>query len=788
MKVLKDPFRTPLNMEEAPKGPERLAGGGARNERNHRNGRAILFPPRRGGRSDQSSTGRHQAQFAPDSGESKARPWAGSPCHPLSSRSLAVLALLAFTFAPAVIGSATAAPHVVGFERFHSEAPSIEGGALLYSELGCATCHGGSAVEVSRRGPRLDDLSRRVEYDWLLGFLQDPASGRKGSNMPGMLHGLSESDTADLLAYLGTLGEGARLNAGAHANAVRGLELYHEKGCIACHAPGEPATGAFGGGPLAISPLAVAHPDLAAKTSLAALADFLKETDRYRDDGRMPHFGLDAKEAVDIAAYLIDFEGSDPRDAGGVAPWPRPSRGAAGRGSVLAERLHCAACHTLPGGFSAQITPLAELSLSESEDCLSSTPVEGLPHYPLSEIQRESLRLFLESGGSAPEPEDLPRGHLTLAAMNCYACHDRDGVGGALVEANPYFHGDEGIGDSGRLPPPLTGIGHKLRRDWLQSVLQGSPEHRVRPYLKTEMPGYPRHATALTRWFERHDRPEEIVPLAETPDEDLEAGRKLLGVHGGTNCITCHTWGERPSLGIQALDIASLDRRLRPEWFRSYLLDPASYRAGTLMPPLWPGGQSMVPDVLEGDAERQIAAIWAFIARGEGPPEGFPDHAADAFELLPEDRPILQRTFFEGAGSRAILVGFPGGVHLAYDGEAGRPALAWRGRFFDAYNTWFTRSAPFESPLGEDIRAFETEGTAAGRFRGYRLDPEGNPTFIVRLDDGREIEESYDVVEGRLVRRVVWGEGDAPVLGHPEGVEIETEPGEGGTTYRYEWK
>jgi len=61
MNELQDPFRTPSGPAKAPEGPERLAGGGARNERKHRNGGAVLFPPRRGGRSGRSPGGGHQA-------------------------------------------------------------------------------------------------------------------------------------------------------------------------------------------------------------------------------------------------------------------------------------------------------------------------------------------------------------------------------------------------------------------------------------------------------------------------------------------------------------------------------------------------------------------------------------------------------------------------------------------------------------------------------------------------------------------------------------------------------
>lgn len=674
------------------------------------------------------------------------------------------------------------APHVVGYERFHAETPTAEGGAILFSELGCANCHGGSAVTVPRKGPKLVDLSQRIDRDWLAAFLRDPDSGHEGSTMPAMLHGLAEEDLDAVLAYLGTLGKGLKLGAPRHANAERGSALYHEKGCVACHAPTPDFHPPHGGGEAQVSPLAIAHPDLAAKTSLLALAHFLEASSRYRTDGRMPHFVLDTQESLDIASHLLDYQSSDPRDAKPVAAWPKADAAVVAKGKELVAKMNCAACHVIEGQKAAPMVALSGSFKSEGH-CLSPNPKAGLPAYDLDEGQRASLLAFL-AGDRPTEDRD---GRLTLAAMNCYACHDRDGIGGPTPETNPFFIGDEALGDSGRLAPPLTGIGHKLQREWLDGVLTGTEGSRVRPYVKTQMPLYAAHAPALAEWLERIDAQPDAKPLVERK-EDLEAGRKLLGILGGTNCITCHIWDGQRSLGIQALDLASLDRRLRPEWFRDYLLDPASYRPGTLMPPLWPGGQSTVPDVLGGDTERQIAAIWSFIREGEGLPEGFPDHGSGQFEIVPTDRPVIQRTFFEGTGTKAILVGFPGGISLAYDGLGARPALVWRGPFFDAYHTWFSRHAPFEKPLGSDLAAIPETGAETGRrFRGYRLDAAGNPTFLF-TDGDREVNERFAVEDGKLVRTLSWSEGDAPAVAHPEGVAVES-AGEGNTlTFIYSWK
>ena len=190
------------------------------------------------------------------------------------------------------------------------------------------------------------------------------------------------------------------------------------------------------------------------------------------------------------------------------------------------------------------------------------------------------------------------------------------------------------------------------------------------------------------------------------------------------------------------------------------------------MPSFWPAGKSFNPAILGGDTDKQIASIFKFVESANGEPEGFPQNRNGEYEIVPQDRPVVQRTFVEGVGVRALLVGFPTGVHLAYDGEHGGPALMWSGRFFDAYTTWFSRFPIFEKPPGEKILAWPK--SSDGRFLGYRLDVQGNPTFLYE-QYGVKLEETFEGIEHGLRRTITWAPTPdfSPTFTHPEGMSVD---------------
>ena len=674
-----------------------------------------------------------------------------------------------------------AEPLVVAFERWGATQPSAEGGRLLYNELGCVNCHGGSTGLPARRGPQLAGVTQRVQPEWLRSFLSNPAAAHSGSTMPQFSSLNAAEDVEAVLHYLGGLATKPtkKPKKVGHVNAEHGKELFHTVGCVACHAPAkdfQPAEGLPK--PEDFTHPAIAFPQLQQKYGLQTLAEFLRDPLQARPDGRMPRIDMEESDALDLAGYLLEFASSDGETAQKIHPFAvDPALALRGRGIVAAAG--CSSCHELPKEMGAVSVALQ----SGAGGCLEGNAGRKSPQYQLGAKPRAALKLYL-----AQREKELPQAQvveLTLQALNCAACHERDGRGGPDAARKAYFQGDHNLGDTGRYPPPLTGVGRKLQPEWLNDVLEGKA--RVRPYLQTKMPVYGTATGGLAALLSKVDARSEVA----LPGGDDAAGRKLMGTQGGVGCITCHRWGGHAALGIQALDLSSLGQRLQPGWLREYLVNPAAYRPGTLMPSFWPEGKAANSEILGGDTARQIASIYAFAKSDNGEPEGFPAVSGGEFELSPQAHPIVQRTFFAGVGTHAILVGFPHGVHLAYDGKTGRPALAWRGRFFDAYATWFSRFAPFEKPLGDAVVKWPSSGGEPVRFEGYRLDAQKVPVFLLKVG-GAPVTDRFDAVDGGLRRTL---SGAAPALNalgvtHPAGVAVHEENSDSKETriFTYLWK
>ncbi len=467
--------------------------------------------------------------------------------------------------------------------------------------------------------------------------------------------------------------------------------------------------------------------------------------------------------------------------------------GKARMGKQMFAMLRCVSCHKMEGLAPLRpAKPLAQLNLDSPEGCLSPGVRKGLPNFQLSGDQRAALKAALSGGSGFAQPlkpEQLIS--RSLATMNCYACHDRDGVGGPDTTRDALFttNIEIDLGDEGRLPPTLTGVGRKLQSKALRDIVT-SDKHRVRYFMSTRMPQFtPTTVEPLLANLVETDRKPKDLETPEFSELAVKDGHHLVGIGLNTlGCVNCHNANGGRSAGIPGVDLATVHERLTPGWFHDYLLNPLAFKKETRMPTFWPDGKSLIKDIAGGDTHRQIDAIWTYLALGKSMPlpQGVQLDGSVGEELTPIEEPIIHRTFMKEVGPRAILVGFPERVHAAFDANVVRLAKLWRGRFFDAAGVSSGRTDKFFEPLGTDVfdlppgpaLAFlDTPGAAwpkaelkdrnlGGRFRGYSLESATRqPSFRYELQDVHVEERIQPLLKpgGASVVRHLELRSDVPV-------------------------
>ncbi|TWT89204.1 c-type cytochrome [Neorhodopirellula pilleata] len=686
-------------------------------------------------------------------------------------------------FAEATDGSQSiSAPLVSAFDRFgrHHEIDEAIAGSILLSELSCTACHPSTAV-IAKGGPELKGVGRRVSSKWLHDYLAAPSSIKPGTTMPDVLSDLPidrRTEVIDgLVAFLSTMQSDFPEIKATGANpvefqywtkgdAARGERLYHEVGCVACHAPDpdyevaelppspidalldeldpeELAEMGLAGAARRVE--SVPHGDLSAKYSRRSLTHFLYDPADVRPSSRMPALKLSVNEAADIAEYLLESLAKD----------DHPTEMVRDESLVQQGRRHfaefgCANCHDAGIQASLQSEPLAQCELEPnaleqtSRSCLADQPAD-VPRYGLDQAQRQAIRSTIESLATNPVASAKDHVLLTMMRMNCYACHQRDEFGGVGRFRKNYFETVSGadLGDEGRLPPPLTGVGEKLQSKWLSRLFRGDRKTTLRDHMTIRMPVYP-HADVL----KLADQFGDADQVNETSENNVFGDIKSLAPTGKQlmeiGCIQCHEFNGQALPGVIGVELSSVPDRIHPAWFQRFLTNPGEVKARTRMPTFFPDGKSQTPQILGGDADRQIAAMWAYLVQSNrlGPPDKIALERAKDYELKPAEHPLILRTFMNDVGTHAIAVGFPEGVHFAIDSQNIRLAIGWRESFLDARSTWFERFTPPVDPLGKPVQIldsenifFERDATTgqttpiALRFLGYRLDVNRVPIF-----------------------------------------------------------
>jgi len=680
-------------------------------------------------------------------------------------------------------------------------------GEQLFHQVGCAVCHGSKKVGAATLPTSipLGDLNKKYTLPSLIAFITDPLKVRPSGRMPQL--NLSSKEAQEIASYLlnelkpvaglsfsyyeGTFAKlpdfsklVAKESGPAEAIDVKlakrqdnfalrfeGLLKIEKEGTYNFHLNSDDGSRILIDGAIVVDHDSVHAPaSKSGKVKLtagahAAEVQFFEASGGEELSAEIDGPGLKRQPLADLLRSARDEVKLD-----SLALKVDPKLVAEGR--QLFTSLGCASCHQAQEEGQAVASKLMAPSLSalqKGKGCISAEPAKGVPDYKLSPAQKTALTAALPAAGptnvATANEATITR---TLTTFNCYACHQRGERGGVEADRNLLFETDQKeMGDEARIPPHLNGVGAKLKGEWFKTLFASSPKER--PYMFTRMPVFGEgNVSHLTAHFEKADTlPEWKKPVIAEPENKVKShGRTLVGARG-LSCIKCHTFAAFKSTGVQAMSLTSMQKRLKEDWFYHYLMDPPKFRPGTRMPAPWPEGQSFFKKILDGNVDAQVEAVWTYL--GDGTKASLPDGLVSAsMELIPHDRALIYRNFIDGAGPRAIGVGYPERTHIAWDANNMRLALMWHGAFIDASKHWVGRGTGYQGPLGENIIKLPSGSPFAVlandaaawpttpakeqgyQFRGYKLATDDRPTFMYSLDK-IEIEEFLNPQAGDSV-------------------------------------
>jgi cbb3-type cytochrome oxidase cytochrome c subunit len=511
--------------------------------------------------------------------------------------------------------------------------------------------------ELQTDAPELSNVGARLKQTWMAAWIANPRSLRFDSSMPRIFHNANTSETADLAAYLATLGKPSNPPAAEadEETLTQGGQLFAGLGCIGCHTKPDAEEVDSKGGRL---PLKFVN----AKFQSGALKAWLMNPTEHYRSVRMPNFHLTDFEADRLVSYLTknakgEVTGND--------------KGDPAKGKELFASTGCANCHSVTPGApahnqSAQTKSMADLlQFSDwTKGCLAKDDAARAkaPDFALTQDQRGALQAIAATGLASLHNDVLPElAQRSLRRLQCNACHNHDEIedrwstiADEVADIMPpesniesdqtddaakgpkifvprglatLHTGDNLVVSGDQTRPPLTWAGEKLRPEWAAQFINGEMTYKPRYWLRARMPAFASRGVVIAQGLAL----EHGMPLTSTeppaPKPELaEVGQKLIGRDGGFQCITCHSIVDTKAISpfeAPAPNLIHVKDRITHDFYERWMRKPMQFQPGTKMPVFSENGKTTLREILDGDAEKQFDAIWNYILQGEkmSPPE-----------------------------------------------------------------------------------------------------------------------------------------------------------------------
>jgi len=511
------------------------------------------------------------------------------------------------------------------------QAESLHFGRELFLEKRCAKCHAGNlsspVPELAMDAPAFEGIGARLNYAWLVQWILDPKAARASVHMPKLLHGTAaKADATAMAAYLMTLRsaptaapERSVSRSGGNSKAVQEIArrsgpnakpvlesseapvdpnqekkpIFERLHCAGCHnAPDRTE----------IDPAKVSLKHVAAKFREGQLAEFLKVPERHFEWTRMPNFKLADAEAKELADFLL-------KHADKAEPVAAPTDPAVlARGKQLVQSAGCLNCHSVAGLENKLAAPALAKIAKEAKGCLTGkrSPEMKAPDFAFSALEREALVAFVQTDfSSLSRHAPLEFASRETRLLNCAACH-------GPIE----------------LVPPLDALGGKLRPEWAAEFLAGQP-FKVRAdihpkgdrWVEARMPSFRSRAKLLAEAMAmQQGYPPRTPDEGPIDEEAAKIGHKMVGKDNGLSCISCHAVNDLPALEVfesEGVNLGLAGARLLKPYFFRWMRNPLAIDPATKMPAYFEDGRSALTDYYEGDAEKQIDALYQYLRQAE---------------------------------------------------------------------------------------------------------------------------------------------------------------------------
>ena len=267
--------------------------------------------------------------------------------------------------------------------------------------------------------------------------------------------------------------------------------------------------------------------------------------------------------------------------------------------------LNCHAASKLENKFTAPV--LSKLA-KEPKGCLAEKrdAQSKAPDFAFSAKEREALAAFVKTDfASLARHSPLEFAARETRLLSCAACHGQ-------ID----------------LVPGFEDLGGKLKPEWAAAFIGGEP-FKVRadlhpkgePWVDARMPAFKSRAKLLAEAMAMQQGYAPKTRAEGAIDEGAaKIGHKMIGKDNGLSCISCHAINELPALEVfesEGVNFGLTGARLLKPYFFRWMRSPLAVDPQTKMPGYFEDGKSALTDYYEGDAEKQINALYEYIRQAE---------------------------------------------------------------------------------------------------------------------------------------------------------------------------